>query len=85
MRKGYIKISNHIYVKEWPSIWVFFKDFRPLHIEFRHWENNTWHIYGVSEMFEEIKEGEAIPEYLVIFTNNKNKELSYEFQKIPNQ
>ena len=82
MNKGLIKISNELYVNDWQRLSVFMKDFRPIHIEFRHWENDIWYIYGVSEMFDELKEGEAVPEYDVIFTEYENRDGTYKFERV---
>lgn len=49
MNKGFIKISNHVYHELWDDIYILFKDFRPTHIEFRHWENDIWYFYGESK------------------------------------
>ena len=82
MNKGLVKISNECYVNDWGKLYLFMKDFRPTHIEFRHWENNTWYMYGVSEMFEELKEGDAVPNYNVIFTQHENKTITYKFKRV---
>lgn len=82
MNKGLIKISNELYINQWSELYIFMKDFRPTHIEFRHWENNTWYIYGVSEMFDKAKEGNAVPEYFVIFNHYENKDSTYKFERI---
>ena len=81
-RRGLIKISNEFIEKDWDLIYIFFKDFRPTHIEFRHWKNNTWYYYGVSKLFKELKEAEAIPEYDVIFKRDKNNKLTYKITKL---
>lgn len=86
-RKGLIKVSNELYEKEYDTISLIFKDFRPTYIEFRHWDNNTWYIYGVSEFFEEVSEGSAIRQYEVVFTSHQNEGdfsvyYTYEFRKI---
>ena len=80
-KKGFIKISNELYVNHWNEIYVIMKDFRPINIDYRHWENDTWYIYGVSEMFDELKEGEVLPQYLVIFEQNNGKR-NYRFEKV---
>jgi hypothetical protein len=78
MNKGLIKISNELYVSEWDII---MKYIRPTHIEFRHWENDVWYIYGVSDKFEPVKEGEAVPEYNVIISIS-GKKTSFKFEKL---
>lgn len=80
-RKGFIKISNQLIEKDWNLIYIFFKDFRPTHIEFRHWENDTWYFYGVSDLFKELKEAEAVPQYSVTFTTDKNSVVTYKFEE----
>lgn len=79
MNKGYLKISNELYVSQWHEIYVFMKDFRPTHIEFRPWENNTWYLYGVSKMFHELKEGDKVPQYHLFLQRHENKAMTYEF------
>lgn len=69
-RKGVVKVTKEFYENEWPTVCQIFKHFRPSHIEFRHWENDVWYFFGTSEFFDELKEGEATPEYLAIFTSD---------------
>lgn len=75
-RKGLIKISNELYQTDWSTVSKLFLFFRPSHIEFRHWENDTWYSYGTSAHFDELKEGESVPEYLAIF-ENKDQEIHF--------
>ncbi len=83
MNKGFIKISNDVYVKMWGTLYIIFKDFRPTHIEFRHWENDIWYFYGTSDLFDEVKEGDIIPQYDVLLTRNEDSApLTYEFIKM---
>jgi hypothetical protein len=82
-RKGLIKISNTLYCEWWDIIRLIFKDFRPTHIEFRHWENNVWYLYGISNEFERVTEGEDIPQYDVQFTYLSNGGYEYKFIKCP--
>ena len=79
MKKGIIKISDGLYKDNWEDISVIFKDFRPTHIEFRHWENNVWYFYGESEKFDKVKEGDPIPFYDVLFTNKEDGTFNYTF------
>jgi hypothetical protein len=80
MNKGFIKISDILYREEWDKFYIFMKDFRPTHIEFRHWENDIWYMYGVSAKFKPVKEGEDVPQYDVLFTTHKDGSLTYEFK-----
>jgi hypothetical protein len=82
MNKGFIKISDVLYKEDWSSLYIFMKDFRPTHIEFRHWENDIWYMYGVSEKFDPLKEAEAVPQYDVLFTRQENGTLTYEFKRL---
>ena len=81
MNKGFIKISDQLYREEWGTLYIFMKDFRPTHIEFRHWENDIWYMYGVSEKFDIVNEGENIPQYDVIFTKDSLNNITYEFKR----
>lgn len=82
MKKGLIKISNELYQNNWEQISLIFKDFKPNHIEFRHWENDVWYFYGVCDLFEVLKEGEVIPFYEVVFNVSENSSvLAYKFLK----
>lgn len=81
MRKGLLKCSNKLITEEWKSLYIFFKDFRPIHIELRYWENDIWYFYGISEFFDEIKEGESVPQYTAIFTKQDDGSLTYKFEK----
>lgn len=91
MKKGFIKMTKDIYENMYNSCHIFFKDFRPTHIEFRHWENDIWYLYGVSELFDVLNEGEALPQYDVIFTRHKKEKsesepeseyFTYEFKRL---
>lgn len=83
MKKGVLKITDVLYKNHWLVVSQLFKDFRPLHIEFRHWENDLWYLYGESEKFEEVKEGEMFPVYSVEVTSYPNDTYSFEFQRVP--
>ena len=80
--KGLIKITNELINQDWTTIYVLFEYFRPTYIEFRYWENDIWYFYGVSELFDELKEGENVPHYDVIFTNNKDQKSTIQFKRI---
>jgi hypothetical protein len=81
MRKGFFKISNSAYTEMWEYLHLIFKDFRPTHIEFRHWENNVWYLHGVSEKFDELKEGDVVPQYDALFTTHENGSITYEIKR----
>jgi hypothetical protein len=81
MRKGIIKITDDIIKNDWGTLHIFFKDFRPTHIEFRHWENDVWYFYGVSDLFDELKEAESVPFYDVVFTRIGGS-FTYKFNRI---
>lgn len=86
-KRGLIKVSNELYEDEYDIISIIFKDFRPIHIAFHFWDNNTWHIHGVSELFEEVEEGCVVPQYDVIFTTHQNEGdfsvyHTFEFKKV---
>ena len=91
MKRGFIKFSKVLYETQWSELYIIFKDFRPTHIELRHWENDVWYMYGVSELFEEVKEGDVVPQYDVIFTRHESETsesesrsyyFTYEFRKV---
>lgn len=81
MRKGFIKIAGVLYKERWEDLYIIFKDFRPTHIEFRHWENDMWYIYGENKFFDELKEGQPVPQYDVLMTRLKDGTLTFEFKK----
>jgi hypothetical protein len=82
MKKGFIKISDTLYKDSWKDLYIFLKDFRPTHIEFRHWENDIWYLYGISDLFDELKAGDAVPQYDVMFSKHEDNPLTYEFKRI---
>lgn len=82
MKKGLIRISNEMYIKRWEYVYIFLKDFIITHIDYRHWENNTWYLYGISDFFDELNEGDTVPEYTVTFTIDKNDKLTYSFNRV---
>jgi hypothetical protein len=84
MKKGIIKITDELYRNNYNEICKIFNYFKPTHIEFRHWENDIWYLYGESDLFEEIKEGEQIPFYLASFLNTKTGYIFSNFEKIKN-
>lgn len=81
MNKGYFKISDAAYKNDWDIVHILMKDFRPIHIEFRHWENDTWYIYGLSSLFKKLKEGESVPQYEFELNRDKDGKIIYKFKK----
>lgn len=81
MKKGFFKITDDMYKNGWEYVSMIFKDFRPTHLEFRHWENDMWYLYGVSDKFSELKEGDAVPQYDAIFTKQEDGATIYEIKK----
>jgi hypothetical protein len=43
---------------------------------------DTWYMYGVSKLFDELKEGDSVPYYDVVFTQNENNNISYKFNRV---
>jgi hypothetical protein len=39
-------------------------------------------MYGVSKLFDELKEGDSVPYYDVVFTQNENNNISYKFNRV---
>lgn len=66
MKKGFVRITDFLYKNDYEAVKILFSNFRPTYIEFRYWENDVWYLYGESELFEELKEGQLIPEYSFI-------------------
>ena len=81
MKKGFIRFTDFVYKKEYEIISQIFKDFRPTHIEFRHWENAVWYIDGECEFFDDVIEGMDVPQYEVIFKTRLEGGYSHEFRK----
>jgi len=85
MKKGIIKITDEAYKNCWSAFYLIFKDFKPNHIEFRYWENDLWYFYGTSEFFDELKESEQVPFYIIEITTdvepNGLKIYKYKFIK----
>jgi hypothetical protein len=79
VKKGYVKISNDVYTKDWDFISGVFKYFRPTHIEFRHWENDIWYIYGESLLFKDLAEGEEVPLYNIVMTSHADGTATFKF------
>lgn len=82
MKKGFIKITDTLYKNSWDIVYLIFKDFKPSHIEFRHWDNNIWVFYGESEYFKELKEGEPVPQYEAVVTWSEDKNYFVEFKSL---
>jgi len=73
MKKGFIRISKQLYDESYDLISPLFLLFKPMHIEFRHWENDIWYFWGTSEKFDELKEGDAVPGYEVLITPHSHE------------
>jgi len=80
-RRGIIKMSNELVVNGWDQVGFIFKDFRPIHIEHRHWDCNYWYFYGVCDGFDEVTEGENAPEYSIKVSYAGEGEPEYKFIK----
>jgi hypothetical protein len=63
MRKGRIRISEELYENHYDSVKVIFEYVRPIAIEYEYHRNNDYVIWGYSDEFDEVKEGEEIPLY----------------------
>ena len=81
MAIGRIIISNEIYTNHWAEIWGLMEHFRIIHIEYRHWESDLWHLHGVSDKFDDLKEGEEPPLYIVNQIKKEGKPDTYEFKR----
>ena len=68
-QRGLIKISHEAYRAYSDQVKEIFQHLRPTHIEFVHWDNYTWHIYGLSEQFDKLKEAEKAPHYNIKYTD----------------
>lgn len=76
-RQGKIVCSNELYAKAYDSIKIIFSRFRVTHIEYRHWEADTWHLFGICEDFDEVSiEAESYPLYDYIITDNNKFEFN---------
>lgn len=82
MRKGYIQISDEIYSKQYDLVFGIFEHFRPTHIEHRHWENVGWFLFGISDKFDSLNEGDLTPRYDVTITKLNNGKCSYSFNRV---
>lgn len=81
MKRGIIKIHNDLYISKWSEIYVFMKDFRLEHLEFRHWENDVWYLHGISDSFDNVNVGCVIPFYTVEFNTEEGKDITFRFIK----
>ena len=75
-RKGIIKISKDLYENYWETIYPIFKDFKPIRIELEYWNHDDIVLYGVSDKFDAVSEGEVIPYYGV--TINEAREVTFQ-------
>jgi hypothetical protein len=60
-KKGYIIVSDVI-MWDFDVMKALYSIFYPFHIEYEHWMNR-FKIYGCSEFFDEVQEGEAPRQY----------------------
>lgn len=82
MNKGIIRITHQLYHNNYDVISAIFRDFKPLHIECEYWNIGDFKFYGESDSFDEIKEGDVIPEYLIEITTHDDGIYSYKFIKL---
>lgn len=82
MKTGFIKITDILYQQNWEEISIIFREFRPSHIEFRHWENDIWYFWGTCNKFDELKEAEQTPEYTVVLTRIDGGDIEYKFERV---
>lgn len=80
MNKGYIILTNELYVDNYDLISIIFTKFRPTYIERTHWLDGGWTIYGECKDFREVKEGEIIPRYEVVLTADSKKVKAFKFK-----
>ena len=70
-KKGILKISKDLYENHWETLYPIFKDFKPIRIELEYWNHDDIILYGVSDKFDEVSEGEIIPYYVVRIDTSK--------------
>ena len=63
MKRGIISVSNDIYTNRYDLAKIIFNYMKPIRIDFEYWNGNVWRFVGESDLFDEIKEGESIPNY----------------------
>lgn len=81
MKKGLIKISDVLYQDNWELAFPIFKYFRPFHIDTKLYAREIV-FYGECDFFEELKEGEIIPQYDAFVKKYKNGTYSVRFKRI---
>ena len=69
-RRGMFRISRQLFESEFPTIQRIFARVVPVRCELNY--GDWFEYWGVSELFEPIKEGMMIPEYDLIFTQTKS-------------
>lgn len=81
MKLGQIKISDTLIKDYTLDLLPIMGRFVPIHIEIR--PHLRDYVYtGISEQFEDIKEGDSIPTYDAIMTQHEDKTISVKFEKI---
>lgn len=80
-KKGFIIIADDFYRHEWEYISRIFHYFRPYRIQFIESEN-AWYFYGESNLFDEVQECDAMPQYDIIFTNNEDGFSTWKFERV---
>ncbi len=81
MKKGLIRITRTFYTLENIGLLsIIFSRFIPFEIE-RKWHEESFLLYGESAEFEEVKEGEKIPQYDCLFTRHEDGSHTLEFVK----
>ena len=77
-RKGIVKINDAVFNTLQPKMLkMIFSEFYPINIDFEGFNDKVY--YGVSNHFDKIIEGEAIPEYVIVI-NAYNVESENEFK-----
>lgn len=79
MRLGIVKISDELYSNNYDSCKVIFEHLRPLNIKFHH---RQWFIKGESQFFDDVAEGDGIPQYIAEITYASGKAILAKFERV---
>ena len=82
MKKGYIQINDYIYKSQWENVlFPIFKEFKPFNIIKPNGVSDYWIFEGECDLFDEINDGEKLPQYEVRISI-KGNETSHSFIKL---
>jgi len=81
MKLGKINISSQLVMDEYSKLSPLFSKFTPIHVE-REFNIGNFIYTGLSDLFDNVEQGQIIPFYNVTLTNEEDKSITLIVSKI---